>query len=56
MGATGQNMQQKAAIFAGVALLVMTCAAFFAQGYVHRSLVIDGDAATTLENIHSSQS
>ncbi|MCA1057673.1 DUF4386 domain-containing protein [Rossellomorea aquimaris] len=56
MKATNQTMQQKAATSSSVALLVMTCAAFFAQGYAHSSLVIDGDAATTLKNIHASQS
>ncbi|MCA1011723.1 DUF4386 domain-containing protein [Halobacillus halophilus] len=53
---TNQNMQQKAAFLSGAALLVMTLAAFFAQGYVHSSLVIDGDALTTLKNIQASQS
>ncbi|MDP4552348.1 DUF4386 domain-containing protein [Alkalihalobacillus macyae] len=52
---TNQNVQQKAAVFSGVALLVMTIAASFAYGYVHSSLVIDGDAATTFENIQASQ-
>ncbi|WP_226673397.1 DUF4386 domain-containing protein [Rossellomorea aquimaris] len=56
MKVTNQNMQQIAAIFSGIALLVMTFAAFFAQGYVHSSLVMDGNPATTYENIHSSQS
>ncbi|MFZ0369047.1 MAG: DUF4386 domain-containing protein [Halobacillus sp.] len=51
-----QNIQQKAAFFSGVALLVMTLAAFFAQGYVHSTLVVDGDAAVTLKNIQASQS
>ncbi|MFC7322400.1 DUF4386 domain-containing protein [Halobacillus campisalis] len=53
---TNQNPQQKAAFFSGIALLVMTFAAFFAQGYVHSSLIIDGDAPTTLKNIQVSQS
>jgi Domain of unknown function (DUF4386) len=52
---TNQNMQQKAAVFSGIALLVMTVAAIFAQGYVHSSLVVEGDAATTLKNIQASQ-
>jgi len=51
---TNQNMQQKAAFLSGVALLVMTLAAFFAQGYVHSSLVVEGDAAATLKNILAS--
>ncbi|SFG31852.1 protein of unknown function [Halobacillus alkaliphilus] len=53
---TNQNIQQKAALFSGIALLIMTFAAFFAQGYVHSSLVMDGDAAATLKNIQASQS
>ncbi|WP_371018696.1 DUF4386 domain-containing protein [Pseudalkalibacillus sp. JSM 102089] len=52
---TNQNMQQKAAVFSAIALLIMTFAAFFAQGYVHSSLVIEGDAVTTLKNIQASQ-
>ena len=50
-----QNMQHKAAVFSGIALLIMTFAAFFAYGYVHSSLVIEGDAINTLENIQASQ-
>ncbi|RSK29480.1 DUF4386 domain-containing protein [Bacillus sp. HMF5848] len=49
-------MQRKAAVISGIALLIMTIAAFFAQGYVHSSLVVKGDAVTTLENIQASQS
>ncbi|MCA0991907.1 DUF4386 domain-containing protein [Pseudalkalibacillus hwajinpoensis] len=52
---TNQNMQQKAAVFSAIALLIMTFAAVFAQGYVHSSLVVEGDAATTLKNIQASQ-
>ncbi|WP_273832340.1 DUF4386 domain-containing protein [Guptibacillus sedimenti] len=52
---TNQNMQQKAAVLSGIALLVMTVAAVFAQGYVHSSLVVEGDATTTLKNIQASQ-
>ncbi|MGA9289641.1 MAG: DUF4386 domain-containing protein [Anaerobacillus sp.] len=52
---TNPNMQQKAAVFSGVALFIMTFAAFFAQGYVHSSLVIEGDAVTTLKTIQASQ-
>ncbi|WP_214827874.1 DUF4386 domain-containing protein [Exiguobacterium algae] len=50
---TGYTTQQKAAVFSGVALLIMTVAAFFAQGYVHSSLVVEGDATTTLSNIQA---
>ncbi|GGD14656.1 DUF4386 domain-containing protein [Pontibacillus salipaludis] len=49
------NMQQKAAIISGISLILMTLTAIFAQGYVHSSLVINGDAATTLKNIQASQ-
>ncbi|WP_165997611.1 DUF4386 domain-containing protein [Bacillus sp. Cs-700] len=52
---TNQNMQQKAAVFSGIALLVMTVAAVFAQGYAHSTLVVNGDAVTTLKNIQESQ-
>ncbi len=52
---TNQNMQQKAAVFSATALLIMTFVAIFAQGYVHSSLVIEGDAVTTLKNIQASQ-
>lgn len=53
---TNNNMQRKAAVISAIALLIMTLAAFFSQGYVHSSLVINGDAVTTLENIQASQS
>ncbi|MCA0970675.1 DUF4386 domain-containing protein [Halobacillus litoralis] len=56
MRTTNQTMQQKAAVFSGAALLVMTLAAFFAYGYVHSSLVIAGDEAATLKNIQESLS
>ncbi|WLR57283.1 DUF4386 domain-containing protein [Mesobacillus subterraneus] len=54
--ATNNNMQRKAAFISGMALLIMTLADFFSQGYVHSSLVVNGDAVTTLENIQGSQS
>ncbi|WP_233434975.1 DUF4386 domain-containing protein [Mesobacillus jeotgali] len=53
---TNNNMQRKAAVISAIALLIMTLAAFFSQGYVHSSLVINGDEVTTLENIQASQS
>lgn len=56
MQANNQRMQQKAAILSGVALLIMTGAACYAKGYVHNSLVIDGDVATTFQHIQASQS
>ncbi|PFG14516.1 DUF4386 domain-containing protein [Bacillus sp. es.036] len=52
---TNQNMQQKAAVLSGISLLIMAVVAAFAHGYVHSSLVVDGDATTTLKNIQASQ-
>ncbi|KGP91754.1 hypothetical protein N780_15280 [Pontibacillus chungwhensis BH030062] len=51
-----QNMQQHAAVISGVAFILMTVAAMFAQGYVHSSLVIEGDVTTTFKDIQASQS
>lgn len=50
-----QQIQQKAAVYSGVSLLIMTFAAFFAQGYVQSSLVVEGGTSATFENIQSSQ-
>ncbi|MEL3973329.1 DUF4386 domain-containing protein [Rossellomorea oryzaecorticis] len=50
------NRQQKAAIISGAALLIMTIAAFFLYGYVHSSIVSDGDDIATLKNIQTSGS
>ncbi|TMU85870.1 DUF4386 domain-containing protein [Bacillus sp. BHET2] len=47
------NIQKKAAIMAGIALFIMTIAAFFSYGFVHSSLVVSGEAITTLTNIQS---
>ncbi|WLR51125.1 DUF4386 domain-containing protein [Bacillus tianshenii] len=53
---TARNTQQKAAIISGAALLIMTVSAFFSYGYVHSSIVINGDGLTTLKNIQASGS
>ncbi|WP_141430722.1 DUF4386 family protein [Bacillus sp. 03113] len=49
-----QNTQHSSAIIAGISLLIMTIAAFFSYGYVHNSLVVRGDSASTLKNIQAS--
>jgi hypothetical protein len=46
--------QRKAALIAGISLLIMTLAAFFSYGFVHGSLVVQGDAGATFHNIKSS--
>ncbi|QSS98748.1 DUF4386 domain-containing protein [Pontibacillus sp. ALD_SL1] len=51
-----QNTQQRAAVISGIALLLMTLAAILAQGYIHSSLIVEGDTATTFKNIQASQS
>ncbi|MCF6139181.1 DUF4386 domain-containing protein [Pseudalkalibacillus berkeleyi] len=51
-----KNVQQRAAIIAGVSLLLMAIAAGFSYGYVHNSLVITGDAGATFKNIQASLS
>lgn len=50
------NIQHSSAIIAGTSLLIMTVAAFFSYGYVHNSLVVSGDSASTLKNIQASVS
>ncbi|WP_445506506.1 DUF4386 domain-containing protein [Niallia sp. 03190] len=50
------NIQNSSAIIAGTSLLIMTFAAFFSFGYVHNSLVVTGDSASTLKNIQVSVS
>ncbi|MBD2870348.1 DUF4386 domain-containing protein [Paenibacillus arenilitoris] len=49
-----RNELRNAALAAGIALIIMTLAAFFSYGYVHGSLVAEGDAAATVRNIASS--
>ncbi|RWZ58561.1 DUF4386 domain-containing protein [Halobacillus fulvus] len=46
--------QRRPAWMAGVALLVMTLAAFYAYGYVHSSLVMYEDATATFVNLQAS--
>ncbi|ASR49814.1 hypothetical protein B4V02_25640 [Paenibacillus kribbensis] len=46
--------ERKSALTAGTLLIIMALAAFFSYGFVHRSLVMEGDASTTFNNILSS--
>ncbi|MFD1020962.1 DUF4386 domain-containing protein [Thalassobacillus hwangdonensis] len=48
------SAQRKAAIIAGVSLIIMTLAAMFSYGYVHSSLIVEGDAGATFENLQAS--
>ncbi|WP_064094081.1 DUF4386 domain-containing protein [Rossellomorea aquimaris] len=49
-----QNIQRSSAIIAGVSLLIMAVAAFISYGYVHLSLMVSGDPASTVRNIQES--
>ncbi|PEI95511.1 hypothetical protein CN679_04070 [Bacillus pseudomycoides] len=51
---TKQSYQRKSALIAGTSLIIMALAAFFSYGFVHESLVVQGDASTTFNNIKSS--
>lgn len=45
--------QRRAAFSSGIALVLMALVAFFAQGYVYQSLVIENDPMTTYQNLMS---
>lgn len=49
-----QSYQRKSALIAGTSLIIMALAAFFSYGFVHRSLVVQGDASATFHKIKSS--
>ncbi|WP_312470382.1 DUF4386 domain-containing protein [Neobacillus sp.] len=49
-----QSYQRKSALIAGTSLIIMTLAAFFSYGFVHGSLVVQGDVSATFNNIKSS--
>ncbi|MFU1796059.1 DUF4386 domain-containing protein [Paenibacillus azoreducens] len=51
-----QKDQRKTALTAGISLIMMTLASFFSYGFVHASLVVQGDASSTFHNIISSSS
>lgn len=50
-----QAEQRTSALTAGTALVIMALAALFSFGYAHGSLVVQGDPATTYQQIVSSQ-
>ena len=49
-----RSHQRKSALTAGTSLIIMALAAFFSYGFVHGSLVVQGDASATFNNITSS--
>ena len=49
-----RSSQRKSALIAGASLLIMTLTAFFSYAFVHGSLVVQGDASATFNNIKSS--
>lgn len=49
-----QSYQRKSALVAGISLIIMALAAFFSYGFAHGSLVVQGDASATFNNIKSS--
>lgn len=49
-----RSEQRTAALTAGISLLIMTLASFFSYGFVHGSLIVQGDAGATFHNILSS--
>lgn len=46
--------QRNSALTAGISLIIMAFAAFFSYGYVHESIVVQGDVNATFNNILSS--
>lgn len=48
------SYHRKSALTAGVSLVIMSLTAFFSYGFVHGSLVVQGDAGTTFNNLVSS--
>ena len=49
-----QLTQRKAALMAGISLLIMAVAAGFSFGYVFQNLIVPNDATTTSQNIDHS--
>lgn len=48
------NQYRQSAVIAGISLLIMTIAALFSYGYIHSSLIINGDSIATLKKIQAS--
>lgn len=53
MNHSSVRSQRRAALWSGIALVLMALVAFFAQGYVYQSLVIENQAITTYEHLLS---
>ena len=53
MNHSSARSQRRAALWSGIALVLMALVAFFAQGYVYQSLVIENEVMTTYENLIS---
>ncbi|MFD2046572.1 DUF4386 domain-containing protein [Ornithinibacillus salinisoli] len=47
--------QRKIAVITGISLLIMAIAASFSAGFVHESILVEGDANATLNNMMTSQ-
>ncbi|UED73659.1 DUF4386 domain-containing protein [Brevibacillus sp. DP1.3A] len=48
------SIQRKSALIAGISLFIMVLVSFFSYGFAHESLVVQGDANATFQNIKSS--
>ena len=48
--------QRKSALIAGIALIIMAVVAGFTYGYLHNTLIVEGDSETTLRNLKSDAS
>lgn len=53
MNHSSVRSQRRAALWSGIALVLMALVAFFAQGYVYQSLVIENQAMMTYEHLLS---
>lgn len=51
---TGRSDEQKAALTAGLSLIIMAIAAIFSYGFIHGSLVVRSDTSTTFHNVTTS--
>ncbi|MBW7475736.1 DUF4386 domain-containing protein [Paenibacillus oenotherae] len=49
-----RSNQRNSALTAGISLIIMAIAGFFSYGFVHGSLVVQGDASATFNNIAAS--
>ncbi len=47
--------ERKSALIAGIALIIMAVVAGFTYGYLHNTLIVEGDSETTLSNLTSNR-